>query len=126
MTGKNLAQLMYSAENAPGEAGGKRESHIPKIDAPASVKAGEAFLVKVTVGPHPNTNEHSIRWVSLFIEEDGRAFNPIMLAKSSFAPGFASPEVVFKVQLQKGGTLHASEYCNMHGLWTGMKDIKIA
>jgi superoxide reductase len=125
MSDKFLGNLIYSADNAPGEAGGKKESHIPKIEAPAAVKAGETFEVKVIVGPHPNTNEHSIRWVALFLEEDGRPFNPIMLAKSSFAPVYGSPEVVFKIQLQKGGVFHAMEYCSLHGLWSGKKDIKV-
>jgi superoxide reductase len=125
MSEKNLGHLIYSADNAPGEAAGKKENHIPKIEAPASVKAGEAFEVKVVVGPHPNTNEHSIRWVAVFLEEEGRAFNPIMLAKSSFAPVYGSPEVIFKLQLQKGGVLHASEYCSLHGLWSGKKEIKV-
>jgi superoxide reductase len=121
----NLGGMIYTYDGAAGEALGKRESHTPRIDAPATVKQGETFEIKLMVGPHPNTSEHSIRWIALFLEEDGRAFNPIMIAKSSFAPGYGQPEVVFKVSLQKGGTLHAMEYCNLHGLWSGKKAIKL-
>ncbi|MDD1718843.1 MAG: class II SORL domain-containing protein [Methanoregulaceae archaeon] len=120
----SLGTMIYTYDGAAGEALGKRESHTPKIEAPKSVKSGEVFEVKVKVGPHPNTAEHSIRWIALFLEEDGRAFNPLMLAKSSFAPGYAQPEVVFRIQLQKGGILHAMEYCNLHGLWSGKSPIK--
>jgi superoxide reductase len=126
MAEKNLGTMIYTYDGAAGEALGKRESHTPRIEAPAAVKPGEVFDVKVVVGPHPNTAEHSIRWVDLFIEEDGRPFNPIQLAKASFAPAYGSPEVVFKVQLQKGGVFHAMQYCNLHGLWTGRKAIKVA
>lgn len=122
---KNLGSMVYTFDNAAGEALGKRESHTPKIEAPPSVKPGQTFEVKVMVGPHPNTMEHSIRWIAVFLEEEGRAFNPIMIVKSSFAPVYSSPEVVFKIQLQKGGMLHAMEYCNLHGLWSGKKEIKV-
>jgi len=42
----------------------KAEKHVPVIVAPGSVKAGEKFVVEVSVGkeiPHPNTTEHHIR-----------------------------------------------------------------
>ena len=46
----------------------KGEKHVPVIDAPASVKAGEAVCVKLCVGAeiaHPNTPEHFIAcWTS--------------------------------------------------------------
>jgi len=81
--------------------------------------------VKVTVGPHPNTVEHSIRWIMVAFEEEGRAFNPVVLAKVSLTPVSAQPEIHLKVKLQKGGVIHAVEYCNLHGLWAGKKEIKV-
>ena len=68
---------------------GKRESHTPKIEVPDKVKPDEAVMVKVIVGPHPNTMEHSIRWIQVYFVEEGRAFNPINLAKVSLNPGSA-------------------------------------
>jgi superoxide reductase len=59
------------------------------------------------------------------LEEDGRAFNPVLLGKVSFTPVYAQPEVVLKVKLQKGGVIHAVEYCNLHGFWAGKKEIKV-
>lgn len=120
-----FGNLIYTYDAAAGEALGKRESHTPKIDAPAKVKPDEAFDLRVTVGPHPNTVEHSIRWIMVTLEEEGRAFNPVVLAKVSLTPVTSQPEVVIKVKLQKGGVLHAVEYCNLHGLWAGKKEITV-
>jgi len=41
----------------------KKEKHMPVIEAPEQVKAGELFEVKVSLGKeiaHPNTTEHHI------------------------------------------------------------------
>ncbi len=122
---KNIGELIYTYDNAAGEALGKRESHTPRIDAPAKVKPDEVFDVKVTVGPHPNTVEHSIRWIAIYLYEEGRAFNPVVLSNISLAPVTAQPEVILKLKLQKGGVLHAVEYCNLHGLWSGKKEIRV-
>ncbi len=120
-----FGNLIYTYDAAAGEALGKRESHTPKIEVPAVVKPDEQFALKVTVGPHPNTIEHSIRWILVMFEEEGRAFNPVFLGKVSLNPGTSQPEIILNVKLQKGGIIHAVEYCNLHGLWSGKKEIKI-
>ena len=126
MTGqRTFGNLIYTFDAAAGEALGKRESHTPKIEAPAMVKPDEQFNLKVAVGPHPNTVEHSIRWIMVTFEEDGRAFNPIVLGKVSLNSVTTEPEITIPVKLQKGGVIHAVQYCNLHGLWTGKKEIKV-
>jgi superoxide reductase len=120
-----FGSLINTFDGAAGEALGKREGHTPKIEAPVKVKADEVFELKITVGPHPNTVEHSIRFIMVTIEEAGRPFNPILLGKVSFTPVTTQPELVLKVKLQKGGVIHAVEYCNMHGFWSGKKDITV-
>ena len=122
---KNLGELIYTYDNAAGEALGKRESHTPKIEAPASVKPDQVFDLKVSVGPHPNTVEHSIRWMAIYLYEEGRAFNPVILSNVSFVPVTTQPEVILKLKLAKGGVIHAVEYCNLHGLWSGKKEITV-
>ncbi len=122
---KDLGAAIYTYDTAAGEALGKRESHTPKIEAPAMAKADEAIMVKISVGPHPNTVEHSIRWLAVFFYEEGRAFNPLTLAKVSFNAPTTEPEITLKVKLSKSGVIHALEYCNLHGLWSGKKEIKI-
>ena len=45
----------------------QNEKHVPVIEAPAQVKAGEWATVTVSVGkgiPHPNTTEHFIAWLA--------------------------------------------------------------
>ncbi|MGB9175627.1 MAG: class II SORL domain-containing protein [Methanoregula sp.] len=125
MTGRTFGELVNTYDAAAGEALGKRESHTPKIEAPAQVKPDEQFSLKVTVGPHPNTVEHSIRWIMVMFEEEGRAFNPVFLGKVSLNAVTTQPEVTLSVKLQKGGVIHAIEYCNLHGLWSGRKEIKV-
>jgi superoxide reductase len=122
---KDLGSIIYTYDMAAGEALGKRESHTPKIEAPAMAKAEETIMLKITVGPHPNTVEHSIRWLAVFYYEEGRAFNPLTLAKVSFNAPTTDPEITLKVKLSKSGVIHALEYCNLHGLWSGKKEIKI-
>jgi desulfoferrodoxin (superoxide reductase-like protein) len=42
---------IYTAERIPQPALEKRESHLPKVEAPSKVKKGEPFQVKVKIGP---------------------------------------------------------------------------
>jgi len=125
MATKKLGDLIYTPESASGEAVSKVESHTPKIEAPEKVKADQLFTIRVTVGPHPNLIEHSIRRIEVFLEEEDRPFNPVMLATMSLTPVYSDPDVKLNVKLKKGGTIHAVEYCNLHGLWEGTKAIKV-
>ncbi|MCD6323733.1 MAG: class II SORL domain-containing protein [Desulfurococcales archaeon] len=122
---RRFVDLVYSQETASGEAVSKVETHTPKIEVPETVKAGEPFTVKVSVGPHPNTPEHSIRRLEIYFYEEGRAFNPIHVATLEFEPGLADPEVTLKLRVKKAGTLYAIAYCNLHGLWEGRKEVKV-
>jgi len=122
---KSFGELIYTPERASGEAISKVETHTPKIKAPDKVKAGEEFEVKISVGPHPNTVQHSIRYVKLYFREEGRAFNPIHLATVILEPEYAEPKISLKLKLKKSGTLYAVEYCNLHGLWEAKKEIKV-
>ena len=102
----------------PSQEMGK-EKHVPIIDAPSSVKAGEPFTVTVTVGktvPHPNTVEHHIKWIHLFAKEDGSRY-VVDVAKIELGPTYASPTLTVPVMLKKNSTLYALEHCNIHGVW---------
>ncbi len=120
-----FTELIYSQETASGEAISKVETHTPRIEVPDEIKAGEPFTVKISVGPHPNTLEHSIRKVEVYFEEEGRAFNPVHVATFELEPGLAEPEIYLKIKVRKSGTLFAIGYCNLHGLWEGRKEIKV-
>ncbi|MCC5998262.1 MAG: class II SORL domain-containing protein, partial [Thermofilum sp.] len=104
---KKFGDLIYSPEVAAGEAVSKVETHTPKIEAPDEVKAGEPFYIKIKVGPHPNTLQHSIRWIEVYFEEEGRAFNPIMLSRIHLEPELVEPEVTLKLVLKKSGVIYA-------------------
>ena len=117
----------------------KGEKHVPAIDAPEKVAAGEAFKVEFSVGKeiaHPNTVAHHIRWIKLYFIPDGGKF-AIELATESFdvhgdsmdaaapGPAFAEPFGSVKIKLDKSGTLMAESYCNIHGLWESTKTITV-
>ena len=118
----------------------KGEKHVPVIDGPEKVAAGEAFKVEVCVGkeiPHPNEVKHYIKWIRLFFVPDGAKFAE-ELATFTFdthgdsvdpetqPPSFADPFASVRVKLTKSGTLIAQSYCNIHGLWESSKNISVA
>jgi len=118
----------------------KTEKHVPAIDAPDAVKAGEAFEIAVCVGKeiaHPNTTLHFIEWISLYFIEDGKTA-PVSLGRFEFSAHGASaegadkggvytePKATVKVKLAKSGTIKAVSYCNIHGLWEGEKAVSVA
>ncbi len=122
---RSLGELIYTPDRASGEAISKVESHTPRIEAPDKVRAGEEFEVRVTVGPHPNTVQHSIRYVELYFEEEGRGFNPIHIATVRLEPEYAEPKLTFTLRLKKSGVLYAVEYCSLHGLWEARKEVRV-
>lgn len=117
----------------------KAEKHIPVIEAPAEVKAGERFLVTVSVGkeiPHPNTTEHHIRWIDVYFQPEGDKFiyqvghfeftaHGESAKGANQGPAFTEPVVTFGLKLQGPGTLVAVELCNIHGLWESAQEIKV-
>lgn len=116
-----------------------KEKHVPVIDAADSVRTGDAAKIAVTVGKaiaHPNTTEHHIRWIELYFLADGEKF-PYQVARAEFtvhgesgqgpntSTVFANPETVVSLKTEKSGTLMASSYCNIHGLWSGSKRLEV-
>lgn len=117
----------------------KGEKHVPVIEAPEKVKAGELFQIQVSVGkeiPHPNKMEHHICWIQLYYKAADGAFL-IELANLNFgahgavaditAPGIAysEPAGTVSAKLAQSGTLIALSYCNIHGLWESSKEITV-
>lgn len=118
----------------------KKEKHVPVIDAPDKGNKGEWIKIVLTVGKeiaHPNTTEHHIRWITAFFLPDGEKF-PYQIARCEFtahgesAAGpnmstvYAHPEVTVTIKTDKPGTILASSYCNIHGLWQSSKKLDIA
>lgn len=117
----------------------KTEKHVPVIEAADIVKKGEFFKVTVSVGkeiPHPNTTEHHIRWIEVYFLADGEKF-PYQIARFDFAAHgestqgpntstvYAHPEATCSFKTDKPGTLFASSYCNIHGVWQNARKISL-
>lgn len=117
----------------------KGEKHVPVIEAPEKVKAGERFIAKVSVGkeiPHPNKMEHYIAWIQLFFKPVDSKF-VIELAKFDYTahgaamdptasgPAHAEPVSCVSLKLAKSGTLIVQSYCNLHGLWESSQEITV-
>ncbi len=121
------------------EADWKSEKHVPVIECPASVKGGEPFEIKVSIGKeisHPNTTEHHIRWIQVFFHPEGGKFG-YQLANCEFTahgessdgadkgPAYSHHAVTLGAILKKPGTLFALGFCNIHGMWESRKEIKV-
>ncbi len=122
---KRFGELIYAPETASKEVISKAETHTLKIEAPLKVKANEPFTVKIKVGPHPNTVQHSIRYIEIYFYEEERTYDPIHLATISLSPEYTEPDITLTIKLKKSGVLYAIEYCNLHGLWENRKEIKV-
>jgi superoxide reductase len=121
------------------EADFKTEKHAPVIEAPDSVKADEAVAIKASIGKeiaHPNTTEHHIVWVELHFKPDNDKFSHQLSVNRFTAHGeavaganqgsaYTEPVCETTVKLKDSGTLFATSYCNIHGLWESQKRIEV-
>ena len=112
----SLTKLNKPADwnNLPGMA----KKHVPIIEAPAKVKAGDSFAVKVKVGgidgvEHPNTLSHWINWIALYAGE--RLISRVELG-AELTNGYV---ITLHVTLKETANLRAQEFCNLHGVWEG-------
>jgi len=110
----------------------KAEKHVPVIDAPEKVEADVPFTVKVMVGKeihHPNTQEHHIRWISLYFKPEGSKF-AFQVGSAEFsahgeASAFCEPFCKFSLKVNGPGTLIAESLCNIHGLWESSQELAV-
>jgi superoxide reductase len=117
----------------------KKEKHVPVIECPDEVEAGELFEVKASLGKeiaHPNTTEHHIRWITIYFHpEDGNftydvghfEFNAHgeSVKGANEGPVYTHHGVTAEMKIDKSGTLYAMSYCNIHGLWESSKEISV-
>jgi superoxide reductase len=117
----------------------KQEKHVPVIEAPDKVNKGEFFAIKLTIGKevaHPNKTEHHIRWIAAYFQPTTDKF-PYQIGKALFtAHGestkgpdtssvYTHHESSFQMKTDKSGTIFATSYCNIHGLWQNSKEIEV-
>jgi superoxide reductase len=115
----------------------KTEKHVPVIECDDKVKADEMFKVKVSVGKevaHPNTTEHHISWITLYFQPEGEKFiydvghfefnaHGAAAAGANQGPVYTHHGATAWLKTSKPGTLLATSYCNIHGLWESSKEI---
>jgi len=118
----------------------RTEKHVPVIDCPDTVKAGEMFRVNVSLGKeiaHPNTTEHHIRWIALYFQPQGEkftceighyAFNShgASTVGPNEGPVYTHHAVDTWMKTNKPGILFSRAYCNIHGLWEDSKEISVS
>ncbi|MCM8823674.1 MAG: class II SORL domain-containing protein [Candidatus Omnitrophica bacterium] len=117
----------------------RAEKHVPVIESVSEVTKGMSIKVTAMVGkeiPHPNTTEHHIAWIELYFLPLGEKF-PYQLGRYEFSSHGASinglntstvytqPEITINFKTDKSGTIYATAYCNIHGLWTNSKELKV-
>lgn len=108
----------------------KGEKHVPVIEAPETVKAGDSLCVELSVGKeiaHPNTPEHHISWIKLYFKAASGKF-AVQLGELKFdvhGDMAVNPAGCLSVKLKESGTLVAVSYCNLHGLWESSKEISV-
>ena len=99
------------------------KKHIPTIQAPSPIRAGEPFCATVRVGaalPHPNERSHFIEFIEFYADD-------LFLARVSLTAVSTKPEVSLSVCLSApAGRLRALARCNMHGTWVGTAPITMA
>jgi superoxide reductase len=120
------------------QADWKSEKHVPVIDCPSQTGADGVVEVKLCVGKeiaHPNTTEHHIRWIRLYFQPQGGPA-PYEVASLEFnahgestgganaGPAYTQHQGSVSLKLSQPGTLIATSYCNIHGLWESSKEIK--
>lgn len=131
---------MQSFKELYQSADWKSEKHVPFIDFSGQIRKNENTKVTVTIGkeiPHPNTSAHHIQSVSLYFKPEGDKFPYRIGSQEFYAHGdsvqgpdtstvYTHSEAVFTFRTGKSGTLFATCYCNIHGLWENSKEISIA
>jgi len=114
---------LFAAVNRAGDTADLTDlekKHLPAIDAPNSVSAGEKFEVTIEVGrllTHPSEPGHSIQSITLMRGE-------ITLASVQLTPA-VNPKITFAVKLNETSEIRAVERCNLHGEWETRKTITV-
>ncbi|MBI2820725.1 MAG: hypothetical protein HYX74_00740 [Acidobacteria bacterium] len=80
---------------------GDDPKHVPKLEAPASVTAGQWFDVTISVGKgawHPSLSEHHVRYIALYKED-------VEIARTYLHPVYSRPKVTYTIALEDDYTM---------------------
>ena len=122
------------------EADWKAEKHAPVLECPASAASGDAITITASVGKeiaHPNATEHHIEWIELNFKPDSEKFAHQLSVNRFTAHGesvnganegsaYTEPKCQVTIKLKESGTIFATSYCNIHGLWESQARIEIS
>lgn len=117
----------------------KTEKHAPVIECPESVSADTPVTITAGVGKeiaHPNTTEHHIAWIELYFKPDSEKFAHQLSVSRFTAHGesakganqgaaFTEPSCQVTAKFKESGTLYATSYCNIHGLWENQARLEV-
>ena len=117
----------------------KAEKHAPVLEAPDSVTADAPVTIAASVGKeiaHPNTTEHHIAWIELHFKPDSEKFAHQLSVSRFTAHGesvkganegvaYTEPRCQATVRFKESGTLFATSYCNIPGLWEYEKRLEV-
>lgn len=94
--------------------------HVPVIEAPATIAAGEMFPVTVKIGrvPHVMDGEHYIQFIDLYA-------GPTYLARVSFTPISPMPKVTYFLVLGESAMLRAVAFCGRDGFWEAEQWLRV-
>jgi len=117
----------------------KSEKHVPVIEAESKIKKTDTLKITVSVGKeiaHPNTTEHHIARIEVYFLSSGEKF-PYQIGRFEFGSHGAStqgpntsaiytqPSVTCTLKTEKSGTIFATSYCNIHGLWENSQELTV-
>ena len=118
----------------------KAENPVPLIVAPKLVKAGEKFVVELTVGTeilNPSSTENHIRSISLHFKPKSGKFSYEVddlefIARAESIDASSNGQVMTEavlmeasIQIAGSGMLLAVVCGNSHGCWNGSQDIRV-
>ena len=94
--------------------------HVPVIELPETIVAGEMFPVTVKVGQHPHVMQagHYIQFVDLYAEET-------FLSRVTFTPTAPKPKMTYFIELSESTILRAVSFCNLDGFWESQHWIRV-
>ncbi len=118
---------LFCGMNTPKDPANMSETekkHMPVIECPDTVTAGEPFQVKINVGeiPHVMEEGHFIQWIDVYFKQN-------FFARVELTPKFTRPEVTLTLERHskhKSSTLRVVERCNLHGQWEATKEIAVS
>ncbi|MCF6148169.1 MAG: desulfoferrodoxin [Candidatus Kuenenia sp.] len=98
----------------------KEKGHVPYVQLPGTVKAGEPFDLDIQIGHslHPMTPTHYIQWIEIYLGIE-------LVSRIELSPLCPQAKVTIPVSMSKSSTLRVMTRCNLHGIWESIKEVTV-